>query len=146
MSTSLLVGPPPPVVVIKIAGGEFEEPFGPTRGRARPDQARRKIVDPAFFEFLPAEIFMTSVVFAFRHVFCRVKAKTTEVIKFTFGSFRMPCGFFSAGSRPVEDASRKNRPGDFYGLPGKFFMTSVVSGPKPTFSEVSPTYEIRSNH
>ena len=84
----------------------------------------------AFFESLPAEIFMTSVVFAFEHGFFVPNPETTEVIKFTVGFSQGTCRIFPAGLTPVQDASRKRWPCCYLGLLAKVFYDFRSSGPQ----------------
>ena len=57
------------------------------RREAEPDRAKlgETSSSPAVFEHLPAEIFFTSVVFAFQHGFCRAKAQNHGGEKIMFG-------------------------------------------------------------
>ena len=113
------------------------------RHEAEPDRTKpgETSSSSAVFKHLPAEIFLTSVVFAFRHGFCRAKAQN-------YGSQKIHVRLFPAilpnfpgridarrGREPQEPAQRQFR------LAGKsFFLTSVVRAPKPTFPDVSSTY------
>ena len=101
------------------------------RHEAEPDRAKpgEMSTPPAAFEHLPAEIFFTSVVFAFQHGFCRVKAQHHGSQKIIFGFPQRFCRIFPAGLTLVGGASRKSRPGGKSGLMEKFFRFRR-SGPR----------------
>ena len=94
-----------------------------------------------FFKSPPAETFMTSIVFAFQHGFCRAKAHNhgshkihVRLLPATLPNFPGRIDVRD-GREPEAPARRQSRAAG-----KKFFITSVVRAPKPTFSEVSSTF------
>ena len=141
MSTSLLLEPCTRRGQKNRRRQKFEDRIVLARGRTRSGLARRNIVASAVFEARPAEVFVTFVVFAFQHGFCRAKRRShgSHKIRVGFLPENLPNfpGWIDArrGRQPQALARLRIRAG------GKScFMTSVVRAREPTFSEDSSTY------